>query len=389
MHRNYFGQVITPKDKVKNAGELKRGQHIAFFRGGYFHHAIIEEVELEQNKVHTIEYNLKVLRQEYKIDEDYKIEDFYLVKHDYDSNRYSEKVTMQRAEAGLEVQDKYHPLYRNCEHFANHCVLGEAGSGQSVQYWRMFVLLIGRFLGEICLFLFKFGMVTLLAEARPIAEGTDKSRAAWSLILQVLLASVLEGCFMVYDFHEAIMFSYPKVCCCSKEFWKAVGFRIALAIVSLGLMSSFSCLAIRTTDINHPGIILLAGSFGTDLGYFIVIGFQACATCCKKKKKVISQKENNSQLENHELPNQQGNVCERCNRKMKAKTSSTNEDENKVKDEPSENFVTWITKPRTFLNCSYFICLIGFLNLTSFVFYSATYVNESWWNVQGNGKIKL
>ena len=387
MHHNYFGQVITPKDKVKDAGELKRGRHIAFFRGGYFHHAIIDEVELEEKKVHTIEYNLKVLRGEYKINEEYKIDDFYLVKHDYDSN--SEKVTIERAEASLKVQDKYNPFYRNCEHFANHCVLGEAGSGQSVQYWRMLVLLIGRFLGEICLFLFKFGMVTLLAEARNIGGGIDESRATWSLILQVLLAAALEVCFMVYDIHEARKFSNFRVCCYSKEFWKAVGTRIALAIVSLGLMSLFSWLAIWTTDINHPGTILLAGSFGTVLGYGIVIGFQACATSCKKKKKVMSQEENNSQLENQELPNHQGNVCERCNRKMRANTSSTNEDKNKMKDEPSENFVTRITKPRTFLNCSYFICLIAFLSLTSFCFYSATYVNESWWNVQGNGKIKL
>ena len=232
-------------------------------------------------------------------------------------------------------------------------------------------------------------MVTLLAEARPIAGGIDESRVAWSLILQVLLASALEGCFMFYDIHQARLFSHTKVCCCSKEFWKAVGIRIVLAIVSLGLMSLFSWIAIWTTDINHPGTILLAGSFGTVLGYGIVIGFQACATSCKKKKKVMSQEENISQLENHELPNQQGNVCERCNRNMRAKTSSTNEDKNKMKDEPSENFVTCITMPRTFLNCSYFICLIAFLSLTSFCFYSATYVHESWWNVQGNGKIKL
>ena len=169
MDSNYFGQIIAPKDKVENIAQLLEGQHIAFSRGRYCHHAIIENVK--EKEVHTIEYNLKVMRRVYDIDKDIEIGDFYLIKHE----KYSAQSTIKRAKNGLKVQDKYNPLYRNCEHFANECVLGEAGSGESVQHWRMLVLLIGQFLVEICLFLFRFGMVKLLATARPIAGGLDSS----------------------------------------------------------------------------------------------------------------------------------------------------------------------------------------------------------------------
>ena len=68
MDSNYFGQIIAPKDKVENIKKLEKGQHIAFSQGRYCHHAIIENVKGKE--VHTIEYNLKVMRRVYNTDKD-------------------------------------------------------------------------------------------------------------------------------------------------------------------------------------------------------------------------------------------------------------------------------------------------------------------------------
>ena len=361
IHHNCLGQVLTPLKKETDKHKLE-GQHISFYRGGYCHHAIVEKVT--ENAVHTIEYNLKVMRRQYDIKND-----FYLVIPDKFKTCNEDEIknimlkSKERAKEALAIQDKYNPLYKNCEHFANHCVLGEAGSGQSVQYWRMLVLLIGRLLVEICLFLFKFGMITLLAKARPIAGDIDESTITWGLILKLLLASVLEFCFVVYDIYEGIRRTKHTNGCWSKKLCSAVSIRVVLALSSLGFMMLFSWLALRDLDINHAGIVLLAGSFGTLLGY----GFVILIVSCICNNDVDSHEEVQESIEEDEL-----NIEETRN----------------INNIKTESFI-WITKPRGPFNVSCIFGLLVLLDLTSFCFNSATYVRESWWNVPVNGKTVL
>ena len=342
---NIFGQVITPKKQVTSINELDKGMHVAFKRNAYWHHGIIEKKEA--NKIHTIEYNLKIMRCVHDFGGEEK---FYVVEDDQGDKTVEElDEIVERAIESMRKQDNYNPLYRNCEHFANSCSKGEEASGQSEQYWRMLVLLIGRILVDICLFFFNFGMVTFLAKARPLAGRIEDSRSAWCLILKLLLATILEGCFVVYDIHEGRKFNQLNKSCCSRKLCSAVISRVILAITSIGFMVLFSWLAIKGTDINHAGTVMLAGSFGTLFGYGIGI---IIVRCIKMKDGISCMAAVVS--------------CIKC-----------------------DAFFKCIAKPRGTFNVSCIICLTVLLNLTSFCFNCATYVRESWWDVPINGKNRI
>ena len=254
---------------------MHKGQHVAFKRPNYWHHGIVEKKE--DTAIHTIEYNLKIMRRVHDFGGEEK---FYVVEDDQGDKTVEElDEIVERAIESMRKQDNYNPLYRNCEHFANSCSKGEEASGQSEQYWRMLVLLIGRILVEICLFLFQFGMLSFLAEFVPFPGRTEEENKIFlALIFKGGMAALLEIVFMAYDFCEHFSCSrWKKVC-------QAFLRRFMVAFLSIGFMLLFSWLALTYYDINSAGAALLAGSFGTLLGYGIVVGIGYCIGKSKNEK---------------------------------------------------------------------------------------------------------
>ena len=270
---NLFGQVSRPKWEVERIEELKKGDHVAFDRGAYWHHAIVEDIQ--EDTLHVIEYNLKILESEYPSKEN----KFYVVKH---SKNKEERNALEKAKEGLKIQEKYNPYYRNCEHFANSCAEGENASEQSEQYWRVMILIIGRLMVSFCLFLFKFGMLHTLAVRIPLSETPLTSRVYWSLILEASLAAALEGFFFILDIAETVSFTR---CRPIKISFCGMIIRIAYGVLSIKLMILFSWLSREDQDINRAGTALIAGCGGTVLGYIIVA---IIVHCIQNRKKILN-----------------------------------------------------------------------------------------------------
>ena len=195
---------------------------------------------------------------------------------------------------------------------------------------------------------------------------------------------------MVYDIVEGRKFYKLKLCCCSQDFCKAVAVRVALAVSSIGFMSLFSRIAIWTTDINHTATAMLAGSFGTLLGYGIVLIIQPVwtfiCTCCTDEEKDMIPPKSRSQEANS---SQQGNLCEICNRKLKARKSNKEEDNKKNNPLKINSFLTLMTKPTSIRNCSRLIIITGVIDIISVFLYCVAYIRYSRYtrNIDERGKI--
>ena len=133
----------VPIERVNSFSQLQKGDHIAFERlkGSYWHHAIVEDVETENDAIKVIEYSnsakeflqdnssppknpgkAKVRRYKYSGSQD----GLYLIKH---KNIEPADTVVCRAKSRL-GEKKYHLLRNNCEHFALWCKTGISSSEQ-------------------------------------------------------------------------------------------------------------------------------------------------------------------------------------------------------------------------------------------------------------------
>lgn len=143
---NSHGQKYeVPRVRVSSLDEFRPGDHIAFHRrcGAYWHHAIVEWIDTERKEINVIEYSntakeflnhncspptitgmsiAKVVRGKYKLQN----ETVYLMKHE---RCLDPECVVLRAQSML-GDEKYHPLYNNCEHFAMWCKTGDSFSDQ-------------------------------------------------------------------------------------------------------------------------------------------------------------------------------------------------------------------------------------------------------------------
>ena len=139
---NSYGKYQVLRVRVSSLSDLRRGDHIAFCRYGgvYWHHAIVEDIDHKEDKIHAIEYHssegfsidnkmtLKELqiatvgRHPYK----FRDQDVYLFKHD---NCLDPSEVVSRAQSKL-GEGKYNLLTNNCEHFAVWCKTATSSSDQ-------------------------------------------------------------------------------------------------------------------------------------------------------------------------------------------------------------------------------------------------------------------
>ena len=126
--------------QVKDVSDITPGSHIAFHRGLYHHHAIVEDVDHLAEKVHIIQYgndtetltktNLvtsapnkaKVGRAILNFTDDV----LYKVQH---KTCYDAAEIVSRAQSRL-GEEAYNVIFSNCEHFANWCMEGRNRSEQ-------------------------------------------------------------------------------------------------------------------------------------------------------------------------------------------------------------------------------------------------------------------
>ena len=131
------------RKRVFSISELRRGDHIAFDRKLYWHHAIVEYIDRKNGKIGLIHYNKTpegyiqdifsppkrrgkacVVQETYE----FKKEPVYLMKHIHGRCLDPDIVVLiAKVRVG---NDKYHLVYNNCEHFAMSCKTGVAASYQ-------------------------------------------------------------------------------------------------------------------------------------------------------------------------------------------------------------------------------------------------------------------
>ena len=145
VYNSYGEKYEVPRVRVSSLNELQRADHIAFHRhsGAYWHHAIVERIDIESDKIHVIEYTntakefiedncmppkIKGLKKAKVVRGAYRLQDevVYLMKHEI---CLDPEDVFKRAEDRL-GEEKYHPLTNNCEHFAMCCKTGESFSDQ-------------------------------------------------------------------------------------------------------------------------------------------------------------------------------------------------------------------------------------------------------------------
>lgn len=138
----------VPIERVTSLSQLHRGDHIAneHLGGLYWHHAIVERVEIKRGIFVVLEYSnsakeflrdifssaenlgiAQVVRNEYQLQEGW-----YLIKHK-DCLPTKDVVLRARKRLG---ENQYNPFGNNCEHFAMWCKTNIASSEQVKNLWK-------------------------------------------------------------------------------------------------------------------------------------------------------------------------------------------------------------------------------------------------------------
>ena len=131
----------VPKVCAFSLDQIRRGDHICFDRGFYWHHAIVETADKSNGEVNVIEYSNSpkqfsqdnssppknpglavVVRRKFRLEN----ESVYVIKHD---RCFNPETVVSRAKSKL-GERKYDPVTNNCEHFALWCKTGISSSEQ-------------------------------------------------------------------------------------------------------------------------------------------------------------------------------------------------------------------------------------------------------------------
>ena len=146
VYNSHGRKYEVPRRRVYLLNELLIGDHISFHQmsGFYWHHAIVEGINVETDEIDVIEYSntakeflnancspprklrdielAKVVRGRYN----FQSEVVYLMLHE---RCFDLATVVERARSKL-GEKKYSPFINNCEHFAMWCKTGESSSDQ-------------------------------------------------------------------------------------------------------------------------------------------------------------------------------------------------------------------------------------------------------------------
>ncbi|ELU07255.1 hypothetical protein CAPTEDRAFT_190177 [Capitella teleta] len=132
-----FAQVkvtakVEAKTRIEKLDELFMADHISWHRPlGYHHHAIVVEVDVEENRVKVIHYNGSPTDsgqiEEAWMPADPQNELLYRLDYNYECFTDEDVIAIARNAVG---ENRYNVLSNNCEHFARFCKIGKKQSTQ-------------------------------------------------------------------------------------------------------------------------------------------------------------------------------------------------------------------------------------------------------------------
>jgi hypothetical protein len=152
--------------KVKGIKDLQPGDHIAFHRSNsykdatFWHHAIVEEINIDEKKYTVIEFTMpeeektrKIMRNEIT----FNANNTFRVDYDDPKAVSSTEATLKRARSKLgETKHKGYNLFNwNCEHFATWCKTGKEESAQVKTPKRLLLTILPGVLKGPAVWLFK------------------------------------------------------------------------------------------------------------------------------------------------------------------------------------------------------------------------------------------
>lgn len=129
--------------KITNVNQLKRGDHIAGTTSKvlHWHHAIVEWVDYNEEKIHVIHYSTTV--KEYKNPHKttvrrnvLKLNDEYDTFHRFDYSECNDPETVIQNACSKLGEEKYWLGHNNCEHFARWCKTDDKTCYQWRQHFR-------------------------------------------------------------------------------------------------------------------------------------------------------------------------------------------------------------------------------------------------------------
>lgn len=115
-------------DRIIKIDQLELGDHICFFRGYYFHHAIVVEIDVK-NETYTIIHFSKQMKKDTR-----KLSDEGVLRIKYKVGGLPREQRVEIAESMFKhFNDKtfvYNLVSNNCEHVATLCATGHSISHQ-------------------------------------------------------------------------------------------------------------------------------------------------------------------------------------------------------------------------------------------------------------------
>lgn len=144
VYNSYGEKYEVPRVRVSSIYELQKADHIAFHQlGAFWHHAIVEGIDIERGEIHVIEYTNTVkqfirdnlwppritgIKIAKVVNTTYKFQNkvVYLMTHD---RCLDPDDVVKRAQDRKDEED-YNPATLNCEHFAMWCKTGNSSSDQ-------------------------------------------------------------------------------------------------------------------------------------------------------------------------------------------------------------------------------------------------------------------
>ena len=191
---NDIGLVYeTPRTRVTEIQELNPGDHIAFNRKLYWHHAIVKDVDEVNMFVDTIEYRTPVKQEGSGVAvresrHHFLKETMYLM--DYTDQVCLPPNVVVKQATDLLGKKEYNPLTNNCEHFATLCKTGRKNCTQTPRF--------GKVVGN--------GVLHAAANAPKVIGKkamTTPAIAATSEAAAAFAGAAVELSFMGHDIHQA------------------------------------------------------------------------------------------------------------------------------------------------------------------------------------------
>lgn len=216
LRYNSYGQEYkVPRRRVFNLSELKRGDHIAFYRlqGVYCHHAIVKHVDEESGEIKTIEYNRTPSGKFQVMEKTHRFVEVtvYLMLHE----SFHRDLVLWRAQSKI-GEEQYNLVTNNCEHFAMWCITGRSSCDQINKGLEMVNEEVGQRLvskaatraeAKIAAYsashtgrvIMRTGMTQSMAQNGLTTMASDAGTGVGGILAGGALAAAFEGVSMAYD----------------------------------------------------------------------------------------------------------------------------------------------------------------------------------------------